>query len=823
MASKRFARSSASLKDSTNQTVIDRRAVPCIRYEVEPLERRLLLNGITTLGSFNTSDYRPGTSLILSGDTLYDTTSEGGSDNDGTVFSLPVTGGTPTAIGSFNGIQGSDPQAGVIQSGDTLYGTTAGGGAVGDGSVFSLPITGGTPTELTWFVGTDGGDPQGGLILSGTTLYGTTYSGGTDADGTVFSLPVSGGTPTVLASFDGTDGISPYASLVLSGSTLYGTTTGGGADSDGTVFSLPVSGGVPRVLCSFDGTNGSMPSDSLVLSGNTLYGTTYEGGADNFGAVFALPVTGGTPTVLASFNRTDGAYPFATLVLSGSTLYGTTDQGGTDNVGVIFSLSTSGGTPTVIVPFNSTNGASPQDGLLLSGTTLYGTAPVGGGNGAGNIFELSIASANPQTITINNGSVLITGTNGSDTIAGGVDPADSSDDYFLIQTYGQPTVEQYYPISAVTGLTIDCDPIGSTPPGADDDLVNLGGDNFGFAETVNGGNGSDTIIGQQGPNQINTGIGSNHNIVYGSIGNDTLTSYGSDDTLRSGGGTDTIQAGSGNNVLVGGKDGSDLIAGIGWDTLRAGRGNSTLIGGQGASAGTLMLGGFGNDYLDGVGSSNDTMIAGSGLETLLAGTGIYFMDAGWDSYLILSGGGTLPASMGTDSVIGTNTYRDTIVSSGGTPQLLGGGDPTLWDVNNTGATLQNFGIGDFLAENDTVNLNAPTTTLTVHLTIVDQNGTTSTDVAIPDGAGDSPNGTSAVRTTDANGTIVFQTNATRTFTLADFFNHWGVAFDSTGVGQFVASPGSGHTLSMTVNGVNNTQFGAYPVQNGDNIVITFTQ
>ena len=72
------------------------------------------------------------------------------------------------------------------------------GGANNDGTVFSMPVSGGTPTTLFSFDGTHGEGPSGSLILSGSTLYGMTLDGGANGDGTIFSIPVGGGTPTVL-------------------------------------------------------------------------------------------------------------------------------------------------------------------------------------------------------------------------------------------------------------------------------------------------------------------------------------------------------------------------------------------------------------------------------------------------------------------------------------------------------------------------------------------------------------------------------------------------------------------------------------------------
>jgi uncharacterized repeat protein (TIGR03803 family) len=71
-----------------------------------------------------------------------------------------------------------------------LYGTTSEGGANGDGTVFSITPSG-KLTTLHSFIGTDGAGPDGGLVQdTNGTLYGTTASGGAHNDGTIFSLSV---------------------------------------------------------------------------------------------------------------------------------------------------------------------------------------------------------------------------------------------------------------------------------------------------------------------------------------------------------------------------------------------------------------------------------------------------------------------------------------------------------------------------------------------------------------------------------------------------------------------------------------------------------
>ncbi len=194
-----------------------------------------LLSFDGTDGAYPTGDL----TLSADGSTLYGTTQYGGANNEGTVFSIPVTGGTPTVLLSFDGANGANPAYGELTlSGSTLYGMTGNGGADNDGTVFSIPVTGGTATTLLSFNGTNGSLPQGSLTLIGPTLYGTTYFGGANGDGTIFSIPVTGGTPITLLSFNGANGSGPQGSLMLSGSTLYGMTAGGGANGHGTVFSI---------------------------------------------------------------------------------------------------------------------------------------------------------------------------------------------------------------------------------------------------------------------------------------------------------------------------------------------------------------------------------------------------------------------------------------------------------------------------------------------------------------------------------------------------------------------------------------------------------
>jgi uncharacterized repeat protein (TIGR03803 family) len=325
--------------------------------------------GFTNLYSFTggSDGKNPQCTLVLSGNTLYGTTHYGSTYNYGTVFALNINGTGFTNLYIFKGgSDGANPEAGLVLSGNILYGTADNGGTNGRGTVFALN-TNGTFTTLHTFgktyynsyyglyTNSDGENPSAGLLLSGNTLYGTTTGAGSYGSGTVFAINTNGTSFINLHSF-GSDELSE-ASLILSGNTLYGTAYEGGAYVSGTVFTLNTNGTGFTTLHNFtatevngDNSDGKFPSCALVLSGNTLYGAAYEGGAYGSGTVFALNTNSTSFTNLYSFSseyyntsnnlitNNDGAGPGG-LILSGNTLYGVTKSAGYSGNGIVFSLS----------------------------------------------------------------------------------------------------------------------------------------------------------------------------------------------------------------------------------------------------------------------------------------------------------------------------------------------------------------------------------------------------------------------------------------------------------------------------------------------------
>jgi uncharacterized repeat protein (TIGR03803 family) len=342
----------------------------------------------------NSDGANPFAGLMLSGGALYGTATVGGTNGNGTVFAINTNGtgfrvihhfmasGLNNLSGLFTNNDGISPYGGLILSGNTLYGTVANGGTNDSGTVFAVNTNGTGFTILHAFsaragsnaTNSDGKFPNASLVLSGNSLFGTTQTGGTNGNGTVFAVNTSGTGFTTLHTFGpsktnpngvftNADGYLPLSSLTISGNTLFGTTLGGGTNGTGTVFAINTNGTGFTTLYAFSAaiytnsfgvktnSDGVNLFSGLLLSGNTLYGTAKLGGTNGVGTVFAVNTNGTGFTTLYTFTadiytnssgtktNSDGADPRGELVLSGNTLYGTTSIGGINGKGTVFGLS----------------------------------------------------------------------------------------------------------------------------------------------------------------------------------------------------------------------------------------------------------------------------------------------------------------------------------------------------------------------------------------------------------------------------------------------------------------------------------------------------
>jgi uncharacterized repeat protein (TIGR03803 family) len=340
----------------------------------------------------------PDADLIDVRGTLYGTTTLGGTDDHGTVFSISPSS-TETVLHSFSGsADGAYPEAGLLNVRGTLYGTTMEGGPQYHGIVFSIVPSGKERVLHTFSRSGDGVYPVASLINVNGTLYGTTGDGGANDDGVVFSIAPSG-KEKVLYSFAGgsADGEDPYAALVDVMGLLYGTTYEGGANNYGTVFSVTPSG-KERML---DTVPGAYPVAGFIGVHGTLYGTTTSGGAycspsKGCGTVFSVEPSGKEKLLHSFGGGTDGAYPYSGfLVEAKGTLYGTTQFGGSNctangGCGTVFSITPSGEESVLHSFGGSGDGAYPDAGLIDLKGTLYGTTSGGGAHDDGTVFSLKL-------------------------------------------------------------------------------------------------------------------------------------------------------------------------------------------------------------------------------------------------------------------------------------------------------------------------------------------------------------------------------------------------------------------------------------------------
>ena len=201
-------------------------------------------NNISFVYQF-TNEVAPYGGLAFSGNGLYGF-GRGSSGSNGWIYTL---NGGYSILYNFIGTNGSDPWGTPIISGNTLFGTTTSGGQFMSGNVFRIDLNGSNYTNLYSFTPNGAANTDGsltynytGLVLSGNKLYGTASAGGSGSRGTVFQLNTDGSGFGVLHSFNYADGADPE-SLVLSGGKLYGGTYGGFhgfANGSGGIFAITV-------------------------------------------------------------------------------------------------------------------------------------------------------------------------------------------------------------------------------------------------------------------------------------------------------------------------------------------------------------------------------------------------------------------------------------------------------------------------------------------------------------------------------------------------------------------------------------------------------
>jgi uncharacterized repeat protein (TIGR03803 family) len=344
-----------------------------------------------TACKFNdTVAYRSYTSLFkASNGLLYGTTPQGGTADNGTIFSFDPATGAQRMISGFptGGLQGSSvgrvPECSLLQVGDSLlFATTEGGGSFSYGTILRYNLFTDSLEYLYNFNDNNGG-PDGSLLLaSNGLLYGLAISGN------IYSYDINSGSCINVSDFLGQSW--PEGDLVeTSEGALYGLSIFGGNFNQGFIFKYDINTNTGRAIHSFDttfgcyGFNGWMVPGLLLVSDTILYGVTPSGGLNQSGVLFSYSIPTGQYRALHNFGSgNDGSFPVAPLIKArDGLLYGTAQAGGAGGFGTLYSFDATTFTETVLHSFDSLDGFGPAGKLLEIFDTTTG---------------MSIISANTQ-------------------------------------------------------------------------------------------------------------------------------------------------------------------------------------------------------------------------------------------------------------------------------------------------------------------------------------------------------------------------------------------------------------------------------------------
>lgn len=330
--------------------------------------------------------------LLASNGRLYGTTVSGGVNNAGTIYEYNTTTNLHAILADLSVATGSAPIGELMQApSGTIYGTTSSGGNNAVGVLFSFTIAGAVYNGLHHFDNT-GGYSSFGRIISGADgfLYGTTNQGGAGGDGVIFRFDAATNTYTTL--FDlATAGIgSPWGGLLEDGNgTLNGLCNVGGAGQNGALFRYTIASSALNVALPFNYSNGAGPGGRLLRHTNgTYYGVANSGGSASLGVLFSYDALNNTYTLRKNLGGADGANPLGTLCESGGKLFGTCSEAGTLAGGTIFEFDPATNSYTKKIDLNTTTGTKPRIGFLnASNGKLYLMTSQGGTSGFGTLLE----------------------------------------------------------------------------------------------------------------------------------------------------------------------------------------------------------------------------------------------------------------------------------------------------------------------------------------------------------------------------------------------------------------------------------------------------
>ncbi len=155
-------------------------------------------------------------SLLLHNGVFYGMTIYAGANSGGTIFKMQMDGTGIEVLHDFDpSVTGRNPRGSLVAYNETLYGTTSYGGTFDAGTIFKIE-TDGTGIEVLHHlnISSEGGVPFGSLFLDGITLYGITSDGGGGNNGSVFSFLLPDTEAPVFNPFPTTDSMGVIGAVV---------------------------------------------------------------------------------------------------------------------------------------------------------------------------------------------------------------------------------------------------------------------------------------------------------------------------------------------------------------------------------------------------------------------------------------------------------------------------------------------------------------------------------------------------------------------------------------------------------------------------------
>jgi len=246
---------------------------------------------------------RPRTELVEYNGLLYGTTLQGGSFGGGTLYSYNPVNGSHIILFDFNSETGYTPlTTSLTLYNGKLYGTTTNGGTENGGTIFSFDLLTNIYGKLFDFERTEpySNEHIAGLTLYKDKLYGTTQHGGDNNDGLLFSIDPNSGIYQKLFDFEESiSGSRPNATLTVYKDKLYGSTTIGGENESGILFSFEPNASDFQKLFDF---NKETPLAALTVFNGKLYGSTKKNGLIIGGALFSFDPISDTFQTLFEFD-----------------------------------------------------------------------------------------------------------------------------------------------------------------------------------------------------------------------------------------------------------------------------------------------------------------------------------------------------------------------------------------------------------------------------------------------------------------------------------------------------------------------------------------